>query len=158
MPGDRVKWVYSQSHKGAVGKLSISRKRRGPRVTKEELLQAVWPDTFVQESVLKTCVPDIRKALGDNSKDPKHIDTVHRRGYRFLVEAAAQAPPPPQHPGPPANPLIGRSTALKSLRSMRQFGAVGGQSTRGLGEPGHQDSVLMHETGRLAPVVWRLVP
>ena len=56
----------------------------GRIVAKEELLEAVWPDTFVQEAVLKACILDIRKALEDDSRNPRCIATVHRRGYRFI--------------------------------------------------------------------------
>ncbi|MBZ5725239.1 MAG: AAA family ATPase [Acidobacteriia bacterium] len=129
----------------------------GRIVTKEELLQAVWPDTFVQESVLKTCVLEIRKALGENPRDPKHISTVHRRGYRFVVEAAAEPPPPPEHSGAPAALLIGRGAALESLRSLwRQ--ANGGQRQVAFvtGEPGIGKSTLIarfvQEAAQRAPL------
>ena len=55
----------------------------GRIVTKQELLDAAWPDTFVQEAVLKSCILDLRKALADDAKNAKCIATIHRRGYRF---------------------------------------------------------------------------
>src|SRR6266852_97975 len=62
-------------------------------VTKEELLQAVWGDTFVEEGNLKQYISHLRKALGDNSEDPRLIVTIARKGYQFtanvvLAEAA----------------------------------------------------------------------
>src|SRR5438067_2374193 len=54
-------------------------------VKKEELLEAIWPDVFVQEAVLKVHVLEIRKALGDNAARPTYIATEHRRGYRFVA-------------------------------------------------------------------------
>jgi predicted ATPase/DNA-binding winged helix-turn-helix (wHTH) protein len=60
----------------------------GHVVTKEALLEAVWPDTVVTEGVLKTCLGQIRQALGDQAKSPKYIATVHRRGYRFIASVA----------------------------------------------------------------------
>lgn len=55
-------------------------------VTKDELLDTLWAGTVVTDGVLKVCVLEIRKALEDDSKDPRFIQTVHRRGYRFLVD------------------------------------------------------------------------
>jgi predicted ATPase/DNA-binding winged helix-turn-helix (wHTH) protein len=53
-------------------------------VTKEELLNAVWPGTFVGEAVLKVAIREIREALGDDPNSPRFIETAHRRGYRFI--------------------------------------------------------------------------
>jgi DNA-binding winged helix-turn-helix (wHTH) protein/predicted ATPase len=53
-------------------------------VTKEELLETVWPKTIVTDAVLKVCIGEIRKALADDAKAPQVIETVHRRGYRFI--------------------------------------------------------------------------
>jgi len=53
-------------------------------VTKEELLNAVWPGTFVGEAVLKVAIRQLREALGDDPKSPRFIETAHRRGYRFI--------------------------------------------------------------------------
>src|SRR5262249_6044178 len=53
-------------------------------VTKEELLNAVWAETFVGEAVLKVVIRQIREALGDDPKSPRFIETAHRRGYRFI--------------------------------------------------------------------------
>ena len=59
--------------------------RAGELVSKDVLLEAVWPDTFVGDGVLKTCVREIRKALADDPKQPQYIETAHRRGYRFVA-------------------------------------------------------------------------
>jgi DNA-binding winged helix-turn-helix (wHTH) protein len=56
----------------------------GQLVTKEALLTAVWPEVYVSEGVLSECVREIRKALGDTPQTPRFIETVHRRGYRFI--------------------------------------------------------------------------
>src|ERR1700726_3710488 len=65
-------------------------------VTKEELLQAVWGDTFVEEGNLTQYIYHLRKALGDNSEDARLIVTIARKGYQFtadvtVVEAADPA-------------------------------------------------------------------
>src|SRR5882724_10357443 len=52
-------------------------------VTKEELLQAVWGDTFVEEGNLTQYISHLRKALGDNSEDTRLIVTIARKGYQF---------------------------------------------------------------------------
>src|ERR1700734_2673411 len=55
-------------------------------VTKEELLQAVWVDTIVEEGNLTQYISHLRKALGDNSEDSRLIVTVARKGYQFTVD------------------------------------------------------------------------
>ena len=67
---------------------------RAPRmlVTKNALLDAVWGHRFVTESVLKSAISEVRAALGDDPKQPRYIETVSRRGYRFIAApAGAQA-------------------------------------------------------------------
>jgi DNA-binding winged helix-turn-helix (wHTH) protein len=58
-------------------------KRHGLTVSKDELIKAVWPDTFVEEGNLTLNISALRKALGDNPTSPTYIETVPRRGYRF---------------------------------------------------------------------------
>jgi DNA-binding winged helix-turn-helix (wHTH) protein len=57
----------------------------GRVVTKEELLQTVWMGTVVSEGALTTCMREIRKGLGEGAQAPHYIETVHRRGYRWLA-------------------------------------------------------------------------
>ena len=59
--------------------------RPGELVTKRRLTDAVWGDTSVTEESLIEAIKLLRKALSDNSKDPAYIQTVHRRGYRFIA-------------------------------------------------------------------------
>ena len=61
-------------------------KDAGGVVERSELLGSVWADAFVTEEVLTHCIWELRKALGDNARKPRFIQTVPRRGYRFLVE------------------------------------------------------------------------
>ncbi len=58
-------------------------------VTKNALLDAVWGHRFVTESVLKSAISEVRAALGDDPKRPRYIETVSRRGYRFIAAPAA---------------------------------------------------------------------
>ena len=62
--------------------------RPGQLVTKEDLLSAVWPETFVGEAVLKVTIRQLRQALEDDSRSPRFIETAHRRGYRFISQIA----------------------------------------------------------------------
>src|SRR6266849_1457421 len=55
-------------------------------VTKEELLQGVWGDTFVEEGNLTQYISHLRKALGDNSVDSRLIVTIARKGYQFTAD------------------------------------------------------------------------
>lgn len=59
---------------------------RGRMLSKEELMKALWPDSFVEESNLTQQVSMIRKALGESASEPKYIITVPSRGYRFIAE------------------------------------------------------------------------
>jgi DNA-binding winged helix-turn-helix (wHTH) protein/tetratricopeptide (TPR) repeat protein len=66
----------------------------GEVVPKEELLRLVWPDTFVEEANLSVNVSILRKALGEQPDGRAWIQTVARRGYRFLGAVRAQAATP----------------------------------------------------------------
>ena len=57
----------------------------GRLVDKEELITKLWPDTFVEEATLARNISDLRKALGESPGDPKFIETVPKRGYRFIA-------------------------------------------------------------------------
>jgi DNA-binding response OmpR family regulator len=57
-------------------------------VTKDELLDAVWGHRHVSESVLKTVINQLRTLLGDDPRAPRYIETLNRRGYRFVAQVA----------------------------------------------------------------------
>ncbi len=61
--------------------------RPGTLVSKDELLDTVWGRRFITEGVIKTVVGELRTALGDDPKQPRWIETVPRRGYRFAAGA-----------------------------------------------------------------------
>ena len=63
-------------------------------VTKDELFERVWPGLTVSESVLTTAVKEIRKAVGDDARNPTIIQTVYGRGYRFLLDTTSSDEPP----------------------------------------------------------------
>ena len=68
------------------------RSRPGQLVKKDELLDAVWPQVYVTEDVLKTAIHSLRKALDDAPRKPRFIETVHRRGYRFIGKLELSQP------------------------------------------------------------------
>ncbi len=57
----------------------------GRLVTAAELRKAVWPDTYVGEGLLRGYIREVRIVLGDDPEVPRFIETVPRRGYRFLA-------------------------------------------------------------------------
>jgi DNA-binding winged helix-turn-helix (wHTH) protein/tetratricopeptide (TPR) repeat protein len=123
----------------------------GRLVTKDELLRAVWPDTIVGEASLPVCVREIRKALGDHPEAPRFIETVHRRGYRFIAPTSEIDRPVPDvrppvgagggrgwGPAPGTTPpgLVGREGELlrleqwlgKALQGDRQVVLISGEA------------------------------
>src|SRR5215510_6314757 len=64
--------------------LLILVEQNGRIVSKDELMSRLWPDTFVEDSNLTFNIQQLRKSLGDNARNPVYIETVARRGYRFI--------------------------------------------------------------------------
>jgi len=64
-------------------------RNRGRVLTKDEILQEVWPDTFVEEVNLAVNISTLRKALGESPQEGRFIATVPGRGYRFVAEVSA---------------------------------------------------------------------
>jgi pimeloyl-ACP methyl ester carboxylesterase len=62
--------------------------RPGRLVTKEELFRVLWPNTAVSDAALTRCIRELREALSDDPKEPHYVETVHRRGFRFIGPAA----------------------------------------------------------------------
>ena len=58
----------------------------GRIIEKQELMKRLWPDTFVEESNLTYCIVQLRKTLGDEARHPSYIETIPKRGYRFIVD------------------------------------------------------------------------
>src|SRR5258706_130188 len=69
--------------------------------TKDEILDALWPDVAVTDNALTQVISELRQALGDNPASPEFIETVPRRGYRFIATVEKRAP---GHPSPDASP------------------------------------------------------
>src|SRR3954468_15991033 len=73
----------------ALALLSFMAARPGEVIPKEELFAAVWPEVAVGDAALVTCIQELRKALGDDARRPRYIETLHRRGYRFVGKITA---------------------------------------------------------------------
>ena len=58
-------------------------------VSKDELLEQVWPNQFIGDGSLNACLMAVRKAVGDNGKVQHCIQTLHGRGYRFIAAAVS---------------------------------------------------------------------
>ena len=86
---------------------------RGRLVDKGELQDAVWPDTAVTENALTRVIAQLRKAMGDDARESRFIETVPTRGYRFVgdVEVREDAPTATEVPSPAAPPSPGRWAA-----------------------------------------------
>jgi DNA-binding winged helix-turn-helix (wHTH) protein/tetratricopeptide (TPR) repeat protein len=109
----------------------------GQLVTKEELLQAGWPDTHGSQGLLKGCMRELRRALGDDADVPRFIETVGRRGYRFMapVTTAPATAALPVHPA--RHTMVGRETELAQLHGwLHQALAGARQVVFVTGEPG----------------------
>ena len=115
--------------------------RPGQLVTKHQVLDTVWPGTFVGDAVLKDSIRQLREALGDDASTPTYIETAHRRGYRFIapVSEIASSPvvpkpaiplsvPPPlsaSHGASGTVRALGRDAELAQMRDWLQL-ALGG--------------------------------
>jgi DNA-binding winged helix-turn-helix (wHTH) protein len=62
----------------------------GQLVTKDDLWQAVWSEVSVTDAALTVCMSEIRKALRDDAKKPRYLETVHRLGYRFIAPVSTE--------------------------------------------------------------------
>ncbi|MEA2884401.1 MAG: hypothetical protein QOH32_3657 [Bradyrhizobium sp.] len=91
MSGDRAVRLTPK----ALALLSFMAGRPGEVIPKDELFGAVWPEVAVGDAALVTCIQELRKALGDDARRPRYIETVHRRGYRFVGKIVAA----PARPG-----------------------------------------------------------
>ena len=70
----------------------------GSTVSKEKLIERLWPDTFVSDDALKHCIFELRRVFEDDAREPRVIQTIAKRGYRLIapVSNAAMAGPVPR--------------------------------------------------------------
>jgi DNA-binding winged helix-turn-helix (wHTH) protein/Tfp pilus assembly protein PilF len=104
-------------------------------ISKQELIDAVWPDSFVEENNLGKAIHGIRQALGERPGGPKFIETVPKHGYRFIAEVRRQQAEDVSKPVPSSDPADGvherstapslsRTSALRPKTLAIGFGAV----------------------------------
>lgn len=101
--------------------LALLLERAGEVVTREELQQKLWPsDTFVDfDHSLNTAINKVREALGDSASSPRYVETLARRGYRFIAPVRAEAPPPPPEPVPVPPPATIPSPKAEAARPIQ---------------------------------------
>jgi DNA-binding winged helix-turn-helix (wHTH) protein/tetratricopeptide (TPR) repeat protein len=103
------------------GLLCALARHPGALLTKHALLDAVWGHRFVSDSVLKGAISDVRTVLDDDPQHPRFIETVPRRGYRFVAAATAvsseqaSASTRATSADPPRGLFVGRERELSSL-------------------------------------------
>lgn len=68
----------------------------GRLISKQELVDEVWRGAIVSDAAVSQAVLRVRSALGDSSKSPSYVETVPRKGYRFIAPVAAEKPAPPE--------------------------------------------------------------
>ena len=142
--------------------------RPGTLVPKEELHAAIWADAVVSDDTLSSTVAELRRALRDSARTPRVIETVHRRGFRFVARVSespgAQADPPsaagtPSASDAPSHPFVGRDAELRQLHALfgraangrRQIAFVVGEP--GIGKSALIDAFVADVRGSSAPIV-----
>ena len=86
-----------------LGVLEVLMDRPGQVVARQDLLDGVWKDAFVTDTSLAEAVSFLRQALGDDPQAPRYIQTVHRRGYRFLPPLIEELAPQTVTPAEPSH-------------------------------------------------------
>ncbi len=129
--------------------LNYLAERPGRLVTQRELIEAVWPDVVVQQQVLKSQILEVRRVLGDDAKNPRFIETLHRRGYRFI--AVVRDPAVVEADVSAQTSLVARDQTLRRLRDHLRMAL---QDRRQIifitGEPGIGKTALVDEFPRQA--------
>lgn len=98
----------------------------GRLITHDELLDALWPETYVQQQVLRTYVLELRKVLGDDARQPQFIESVPKRGYRFVSAVSeTEAVPRVSAAVPEETRIVGRTCELAALAQAYEQAAGG---------------------------------
>jgi DNA-binding winged helix-turn-helix (wHTH) protein/tetratricopeptide (TPR) repeat protein len=125
--------------------------RAGRLVTNNELLDAVWPEAHVEPAVLNNQILSIRNALGDRPKNPAFIETLPRRGYRFIAPVNNALTDGNVGAVSLLRKLVGREAALSELRgSLGKASRDQRQIVFVTGEPGIGKTTLADEFQRQA--------
>ncbi|WP_158792136.1 AAA family ATPase [Granulicella sp. L60] len=89
-------------------------------VTHQELLDTLWPNTFVEQGVLSGYIRDLRAVLGDSPRNPRFIETVSRRGYRFIAQIQQQNMERENFVASASPRLVGREVVLSVVEGRFQ--------------------------------------
>jgi len=117
--------------------------RRDQLLSVDAILDSVWSDVAVTPKTLSNVIVELRHALADDSNRPHYIETVHRRGYRFIGFAAAASPSPALSP---LSALVGRSRELHQLDDCWKRACNGKRQVVYIaGEPGVGKTRLVNE-------------
>jgi predicted ATPase/DNA-binding winged helix-turn-helix (wHTH) protein len=131
----------------------------GRLVTHDELLEAVWPGSVIEPQAVKRHVLTVRSALGDRPKNPIFIETMPKRGYRFIAPVSAPVAAKSLIGAiGPARDLVGRGSAFEVLREMWKRALNGERQIVFItGEPGIGKTALAEEFQRHVAVGERSV-
>lgn len=125
--------------------LALLVREHGQLVEKERFFEEVWGDVVVSDSALTQCIKDIRKHLGDDAANPRHIATVPRYGYRFIgtvetvpfggdaADDSMRHEHTPTISAPPPSTGIRTAPSILTALSVVAAGAVGGGAAGFLG-------------------------
>lgn len=102
----------------AMDVLKLLHDAKGSVVSRGELLNGVWPDVTVGEEVLTHAIAELRKAFGETPRRPRYIGTVHKSGYRLLVDSPATAVSAAVFSNTPENPLTDTPPSLPDKPSI----------------------------------------
>ncbi len=101
---------------------------RGRVLTKKEILDRLWTDTAVTDNALTRIVAQLRKALGDDARESKYIETVPTRGYRWPADVRCDSEEEPATPAAPAatetKPRVRRTATMVALIAMAAVAVV----------------------------------
>ena len=121
-------------------------RQQGSLLTKNALLDQVWGHQFVSDSVLKTAISDLRMVLDDDPRKPRFIETVSRRGYRFIAPTITATPlaKGAQNRTVQAQWFVGRAEALRRLHVDWERACSGQRAVVWIaGEPGIGKTTLI---------------
>ena len=132
--------------------LSYLMERPGQLISTAELRAAIWEGVAVSPGVLKNCILELRTALADQPSQPRYIETIARRGYRFIGDIVVQsAVPGPQSSVLSCPTLVGRQTQLAQLADSLATAASGSRQCVFIaGEPGSGKTALVEHFLRQA--------
>jgi len=106
--------------------LAILLEKPGTVVTREELQKRLWPDTFVDvDHNLNTAINKIREALGDSSENPRFVETLPRRGYRFIGPIMVNGTAAPEVAHAAEHHAISQTERVSRLRALHVLAVLG---------------------------------